>query len=111
MSKMKEEFSQQPDVPDDSDYNAPDPWQFIGQVNCDKCKFFRVCKAGESNCPYLAGWKDGQKKLLKWLDDPCNNKEHNTNLFNDNDKTKVIFWHRYHCPRCIEKLVEGINGA
>jgi hypothetical protein len=40
-------------------------YKFNGAVNCDKCKFFRVCKAGESNCPYMAGWQDGQAKLLK----------------------------------------------
>jgi hypothetical protein len=57
MSKMKD--------------NALAPWQFTGQMNCDKCKFFRVCKAGESNCPYLAGWKDGQGKLIKQLKGPC----------------------------------------
>jgi hypothetical protein len=42
-------------------------FKFVGGVNCDKCKFFRVCKAGESNCPYMAGWKDGQVKILSHL--------------------------------------------
>ena len=46
-------------------------YKFIGQMNCDKCKFFRVCKAGESNCPYLTGWEDGQAKLQRWLHEPC----------------------------------------
>lgn len=39
-------------------------YKFTGQMNCDKCKFYPACQSGEPNCPYLAGWEDGQAKLL-----------------------------------------------
>jgi hypothetical protein len=46
-------------------------YKFIGQMNCDYCKFYPSCKADEANCPYLAGWQDGQAKLEQWLHEPC----------------------------------------
>lgn len=48
----------------DFDFMDTMDYRFNGQVNCDQCKFFPDCKAGESNCPYMAGWQDGQTKLL-----------------------------------------------
>ena len=51
-------------------------YKFIGQMNCDKCKFLPDCKVGEDDCPYLTGWQDGQAKLQRWLHEPC--EEHST---------------------------------
>ena len=42
-------------------------WEFNGQMNCDKCKFKEKCLSLEENCPYIAGWQDGQAKLLMHL--------------------------------------------
>lgn len=41
-------------------------WKFNGVMNCDKCKFNHQCNM-EPDCPYLAGWEDGQKKLLAYM--------------------------------------------
>ena len=41
-------------------------WQFNGVMDCDNCKFWCVGIAGEDECPYIAGWKDGQEKLLNF---------------------------------------------
>lgn len=44
-------------------------WKFVGQMDCDYCKFIITGCNYEGNCPYTAGWKDGQAKLLKYLDE------------------------------------------
>jgi hypothetical protein len=49
-------------------------YKFTGAVNCDKCKFFPDCKVGEANCPYMAGWQDGQAKLLAGITAPVSPK-------------------------------------
>jgi hypothetical protein len=44
-------------------------WKFNNVTVCDKCKY--DCNSTE-HCPYTAGWKDGQEKLLKYLLDRFN---------------------------------------
>jgi len=47
-------------------------YKFIGQMDCDHCRYHKFdCKVGESCCPYLAGWHDGQEKLHQWLMETC----------------------------------------
>jgi hypothetical protein len=47
-------------------------WEFNGAVNCDKCKFGKRCLSSEDKCPYLAGWQDGQAKMLKHFESKKN---------------------------------------
>lgn len=40
-------------------------WEFNGAMGCGLCKFHDFgCNTDEKHCPYLAGWGDGQKKLI-----------------------------------------------
>ena len=40
-------------------------WEFNGAMGCGLCKFHDFgCNDDEKHCPYLAGWGDGQKKLI-----------------------------------------------
>lgn len=40
-------------------------WKFNGAMDCDKCKWGQSCTM-VTDCPYLAGWEDGQRKLLRF---------------------------------------------
>ena len=52
-------------------------YKFNGIILCEKCKFRCAgVDANSNNCPYLAGWEDGQAKLQRWLHEPC--EEHST---------------------------------
>jgi hypothetical protein len=57
-------------------------FKFVGGVNCDKCKY--DCTSGELNCPYMAGWRDGQNKLLvhlrEWQGHPMDFKDKLTEM-------------------------------
>jgi len=44
-------------------------WEFNSVMNCDKCKFNHQCNM-EPDCPYIQGWKDGQRKILSYLLNP-----------------------------------------
>ncbi len=46
-------------------------WEFNGAIDCELCKFRDLgCKADEKHCPYLAGWDDGQGKIIDSLREP-----------------------------------------
>jgi hypothetical protein len=42
-------------------------WKFNSVMNCDKCKFNHQCNM-VTDCPYIEGWEDGQRKLLNVFD-------------------------------------------
>lgn len=47
-------------------------YKFNGIILCEKCKFRCAgVDANSNNCPYLAGWEDGQAKLQRWLMESC----------------------------------------
>ena len=73
-------------------------WQFNGVMDCDKCKFHKFdCEVGETNCPYMFGWNDGQTKLITFLFQTCPHTDIDLG-------GQVTQCYRHACGQCMEEL-------
>jgi len=70
--------------------------KFNSVMNCDKCKWGQSCTL-ITDCPYLAGWKDGQVKLKEWLNETCPH-------WDDDMGGHVTMVKRHACDICMREL-------